>query len=287
MSHTYLVFRQTGSSYSFRSIVPKDLQSLLGTKEFQLSLRCGILKQAKLLSSHLYNLSQHLYDQLRDNFGHPRTTIDQIKERLRSELAKLNPAVSKHPKIQEAKPSNNQKPAENLTDQTITGISLSQLSTKFLNAKDEAGYPSKTINGYHDTHKLAISVLGDIAIDSLTHEDDRNFVEVLQKLPVNRSKSYSKLTIKELLQLEDIQTLSYKTILKHTERVSALINWAIKQGYTSQNVFRGKLGPIRKIETVEKHFTDQELNLILGDALKTESLAQNKPERYWVTMLSA
>ena len=85
MSHTYLVFRQTGSSYSFRSIVPKDLQSLLGTKEFQLSLRCGILKQAKLLSSHLYNLSQHLYDQLRDNSDHLRSIVDQIKERLRLE----------------------------------------------------------------------------------------------------------------------------------------------------------------------------------------------------------
>ena len=103
MSNTYLVFRQTGSSYSFRSIVPKDLQSLLGTKEFQLSLRCGILKQAKLLSSHLYSLSQRLYDQLRDGSGHLRTTIDQIKEKLRSELAKLNPA--KHPKTQEAKNS--------------------------------------------------------------------------------------------------------------------------------------------------------------------------------------
>ena len=285
MSHTYLIFRQAGSSYSFRSIVPKDLQSLLGTKEFQLSLRCGILKQAKLLSSHLYNLSQHLYDQLRDNSDHLRITIDQVKERLRSELARLNPAVSKHPK--EAKPSNNQKPAENLTDQTITGISLSQLSTKFLNAKNEAGYPSKTINGYYDTHKLAISVLGDVAIDSLTHEDGRNFVEVLQKLPVNRSKSYSKLTIKELLQLEDIQTLSYKTILKHTERVSALINWAIKQGYTSQNVFRGKLEPIRKTEKVEKHFTDQDMNLILGEKLTAESLAISKPKRYWTTLISA
>ena len=90
MSNTYLVFRQTGSSYSFRSIVPKDLQSLLGTKEFQLSLRCGILKQAELVSSHLYNLSQYLYDQLRDNSGHLRTTIDQIKDRLRSELGKSN-----------------------------------------------------------------------------------------------------------------------------------------------------------------------------------------------------
>ena len=212
MSNTYLVFRQTGSSYSFRSIVPKDLQSLLGTKEFQLSLRCGILKQAKLLSSHLYNLSQ--------------------------------------------------------------------LSAKFITAKNEAGYLSKTINGYHDTHKLAISVLGNMDINSLTHDHGRRLVSILKKLPVNRGKSYSNLTIQKLLQLENEPTLSHKTILKHTERISALFNWAINQGYTSQNVFRGKLEPIRKVETVEKHFTDQELNLILGNALKTESLAKNKPERY-------
>ena len=88
MSTTDLAFRQIGSCYQFRLIVPKDLQSFLGTKEFQLSLRCGILKQAKLLSSHLYNLSQQLYDQLRKDSGHLRTTIDQITEKLRSELAK-------------------------------------------------------------------------------------------------------------------------------------------------------------------------------------------------------
>ena len=287
MSNTYLVFRQTGSSYSFRSIVPKDLQSLLGTKEFQLSLRCGILKQAKLLSSHLYNLSQHLYDQLRDNSGHLRTTIDQIKERLRSELGKSNPAITPNPKPEEAKLSNNQKPTETLTNPTSSGISLSQLSSKFITAKNEAGYPSKTINGYHDTHKLAISVLGDVAIDSLTHQDGRNLVEVLKKLPANRSKSYSRMTINQLLQLEDELTLSHKTIVKHTERMSALFNWAINQGYTSENVFRGKLEPIRKTEIIEKHFTDQELNLILGERLTSESLTINKPERYWTTLISA
>jgi len=287
MSNTYLVFRQTGSSYFFRSIVPKDLQSLLGTKEFQLSLRCGILKQAKLLSSHLYNLSQHLYDQLRDNSGHLRTTIDQIKERLRSELGKSNPAITPNPKPEEAKLSNNQKPTETLTNPTSSAISLSQLSSKFITAKNEAGYPSKTINGYHDTHKLAISVLGDVAIDSLTHQDGRNWVEVLKKLPANRSKSYSRMTINQLLQLEDELTLSHKTIVKHTERMSALFNWAINQGYTSENVFRGKLEPIRKTEIIEKHFTDQELNLILGERLTSESLTINKPERYWTTLISA
>ena len=287
MSHTYLVFRQTGSSYSFRSIVPKDLQSLLGTKEFQLSLRCGILKQAKLLSSHLYNLSQRLYNQLRDDSGHLRNTIDQIKEKLRSELVQLNPAITRNSKPEETKPSNNQKPTENSIIPASSAISLSQLSSKFITAKNEASYPSKTINGYNDTHKLAISVLGDVDINSLTHHHGRRLVSVLKKLPINRGKSYSNLSIQQLLQLENEPTLSHKTILKHTERISALFNWAINQGYTSENVFRGKLEPIRKTEKVEKHFTDQELNLVLGDKLKAESLVINKPERYWTTLISA
>ena len=280
MSNTYLVFRQTGSTYSFRSIVPKDLQSFLGTKEFQLSLRCGILKQAKLLSSHLYNLSQQLYDQLRNESAHFRTSIDQIKEKLRSELAKLNPAITPNPKPEETKASNNQKAIEISTTPISSAISLSQLSAKFIFAKNEAGYPSKTINGYYDTHKLAISVLGDVAIDSLTHHHGRRLVSILKKLPVNRVRNYSNLTIQQLVQLKNEPTISHQTILKHVERISALFNWAIKQGHTSENVFRGKLEPTRTTEKIEKHFSTQELHLILGDKLKGESLAINKPERY-------
>ena len=64
------------------------------------------------------------------------------------------------------------------------------------------------------------------------------------------------------------------------EKVSALFNWAIKQGYTSQDVFRDKLEYTRKTQVIEKHFSQQELGLILGDALQAESLQQDKPERY-------
>ena len=81
--------------------------------------------------------------------------------------------------------------------------------------------------------------------------------------------------------------MSRRTISKHAERVSALFNWAINQGYTNRNVFRGKLEPLRKTKTVEKHFTDQEMDLILGEKLTADSIAVNKPERYWATLVSA
>ena len=54
------------------------------------------------------------------------------------------------------------------------------------------------------------------------------------------------------IQLEHELILSHKTVLKHTERISALFNWAIKQGYISENVFRGKLEPIRKTEKIDE-----------------------------------
>ena len=44
---------------------------------------------------------------------------------------------------------------------------------------------------------------------------------------------------------------------------------------------------IRTKQMIEKYFTADEMNLILGDVLRRESPEQNKPERYWVTLLSA
>ena len=282
MSSTYLVHRKQGYSYLFRSIIPKDLQPQLGSRQFQLSLNCGILGQAKSISHHLYNHAQCLYERMRKNGDEFQVSIDQIKDILRAELANLVQPISKLIENKTSEVSSIKEETE-LTN----SISLSDLSTKFLNSKTEANYPEKTVNSYNDTLNLAIEVLGNVSIDSLTHEDGRDFVEVLKKLPVNRSKSYPTLTVKELLELKEVKILSYKSILKHTERISTLFNWAIKQGYTNQNVFRGKLELTRTVEVVEKHFTQQELDLVLGSALKSESLALNKPERYWVTLLSA
>ena len=83
-----MVRRQVGSSYLFRSVIPLDLQPQLGRRQFQLSLRCGILKQAKSLSLHLHHLTQNLYDQIKNNSDQLKITVDQLKQILKSGLAK-------------------------------------------------------------------------------------------------------------------------------------------------------------------------------------------------------
>ena len=286
MSSTYLVLRKSGYSFLFRSIIPKDLQTQLGSRQFQLSLKCGIRHRAKSLALHLYNLTQKIYASIRQSPAEKQLTPQQIKEKLRLELGHLlQPAdqvITANHKLVEKKTQ-----PTSLQEQVHTGISLAQLSDRYLQTKTEAGYPEKTIKGYQDSHQLMLEILGDCGVDSLTHQDGRKLVETIKKLPSNRSKCHPKLTIQQLLLLEDAKLLSYKTILKHVERISSLINWAINQGYTNQNVFRGKLEPIRSKQIIKKHFTSDEMNLILGDKLISESLAINKPERYWVTLLSA
>ena len=90
-AYSYLVHRQTGSSYFFRSIIPKDLQSKLGKREFQLSLRCGIRKQTKFLSFQLFNQTQLIYASIRDNSTSKHVSTEEIKESLKLELDKSRP----------------------------------------------------------------------------------------------------------------------------------------------------------------------------------------------------
>ena len=114
-AYSYLVHRQTGSSYFFRSIIPKDLQSKLGKREFQLSLRCGIRKQAKFLSFQLFNQTQLIYASIRDNSTSKHISTEEIKESLKLELDKSKPKNLPSPpkeKIDTAEPKAKPNPTQ-------------------------------------------------------------------------------------------------------------------------------------------------------------------------------
>ena len=157
----------------------------------------------------------------------------------------------------------------------------------FLESRVGGGYAEKTILDYQDTHRLLLEVLGDIPVESLTHEHGRTLVQVLKKLPSNRTKKYPNHSIEEMMKLKNVSLMSDRTVTKHNEKVSALFNWAIKQGYTKENVFQGKMTRSLKKEIIEKHFTQDELKQILGNNLEQQSFDKNRPERFWVTRIAA
>ena len=122
-------------------------------------------------------------------------------------------------------------------------ISLVEFCDKFIESRPDRDFSARTINDYKDSNNFLLEAFGDIPIDSLSHQNGRDYVDLLKHLPANRKKKYRNKTIRQLVELKDAQLMSQKTISKHTERVSALFNWAINQGYISENVFRGKLEP--------------------------------------------
>ena len=158
MSATYLVHRQLGQSFLYRSIIPRDLRPILGQNQFQLSLRCGVLSQAKHLSQQLYHHTQKIYAQIRHNSDQLELTLQQIKHQLRIELDKLNHSLAESIPFQ--LPKSPPSRLKSKLEATKT-ISLSELSSRFLEAKTEAAYPRKTISGYEDTHNLLLEVIGD------------------------------------------------------------------------------------------------------------------------------
>ena len=51
---------------------------------------------------------------------------------------------------------------------------------------------------------------------------------------------------------------------------------------TRENIFQGKLEPLRKKQVIEKYFTQDELDLVLGDSLEKDSLDKKRPDQYWI-----
>ena len=373
MNPSYLVHRKSGSSYLFRSIIPLDLQPILQSRQFQLSLGCGILQQSKQLSFYLHQITQSLYHSIRENPQMKKLTINDIKDILRTELEKSKRHVQHYylgtnrfsetnrlksilnnqeqedhfrdklkqdyrqtlkeinPKVHQVLEEQGYDPVKvdslefkQLREELIqlrldqfeqkrvllTGepdsvetvdsepvpsvttiqdnpdsIRLSELCDRFITSREEMGTTPKTISDYIYSTELLIDILTDIQISSLGHQHGRELVQVLKKLPKNRNK-YPNQTIDDLLKMENVEVLSDSTIKKIFNKILTLFNWSINQGYLSQNVFKGKLDLTQKKQVIEKHFTTSELELICGDQLKKESFSKDRPERYWVSMIS-
>ena len=373
MNPSYLVHRKSGSSYLFRSIIPLDLQPILQSRQFQLSLGCGILQQSKQLSFYLHQITQSLYHSIRENPQMKKLTISDIKDILRTELEKSKRHVQHYylgtnrfsetnrlksilnnqeqedhfrdklkqdyrqtlkeinPKVHQVLEEQGYDPVKvdslefkQLREELIqlrldqfeqkrvllTGepdsvetvdsepvpsvttiqdnpdsIRLSELCDRFITSREEMGTTPKTISDYIYSTELLIDILTDIPISSLGHQHGRELVQVLKKLPKNRNK-YPNQTIDDLLKMENVEVLSDSTIKKIFNKILTLFNWSINQGYLSQNVFKGKLDLTQKKQVIEKYFTTSELELICGDQLKKESFSKDRPERYWVSMIS-
>jgi len=87
-SPSFLVKPSSSSCYHFRSVIPKDLVARLKQTQFQISLKTGILRQARQRASVLSLLAKTLFETIQQNTSMANLSLNEIKTILKAELEK-------------------------------------------------------------------------------------------------------------------------------------------------------------------------------------------------------
>ena len=264
------------------------LKSILNNQEQEDQFR-GKLKQDYKQTLKEINPKVH---QVLEEQGYDPVKVDSLEfKQLREQLIQLKLDQFEQKRVLltgelERVETVNPEPTPSVTIQdSMESIKLSELCDRFITSREEMGATSQTVSDYIYSTELLLEIVTDIPISNLGHQHGRELVQILKKLPKNRKK-YPDQSINDLLKMKNVEVLSDSTIKKIFNKILTLFNWSINQGYLSQNVFKGKLDLTQKKPVIEKHFTTSELELICGDQLKKESFSKDRPERYWVSMIS-
>ena len=168
------------------------------------------------------------------------------------------------------------------------GELLSVVMAKFQEERiREQAWTAKTAEEYRVSMKLYLEILGDLGVNVVNNLDARLLKENLLKLPPNISKDrrYRNLSVKEILAIPHEKTIELHTVNKHFSRMSALFEWAARNGYTDRNPFEGMKLQIKKSAHEERQaFSDVDL----GKLFSTDVHKINKwkhPHYYWLPLL--
>ena len=125
-------------------------------------------------------------------------------------------------------------------------------------------------------------MLGNIPIAYLTYPHNRDVIIVFKKSPFHWTRKYPDKSLKELLELKHVKLIGTSTVSKCPPKYFPPFQLGNQTKDTRENIFQGKLEPLRKKQVIEKYFTQDELDLVLGDSLEKDSLDKNRPDQYWI-----
>lgn len=161
---------------------------------------------------------------------------------------------------------------------------------------------AKTLLAYGSIFNHLVELVGENApIQSVTREVCRNVLDTLRNTPPNATKRYGKISAKAMVaraKAEGRAPISPRTVNAHHIMLSALLNWAEKEGYIDKNPARG----LRVADTVRKKdkrkpFSTEQLTRnfnaplfrgCIDDEAGYARSGKNHPRRgrFWVPLIS-
>ncbi|MBP2303627.1 integrase [Azospirillum picis] len=133
----------------------------------------------------------------------------------------------------------------------------------------------KTVLAYETVFSLLIEIIGEeTAVASINREVCRDVLETLRRLPVNARKRYPGITARQIADKTAGDTklarLSTTTVNGYMDKLSALLTWAVNEGYIDKNPAKG-LGVVEATHKKDKRnpFAINQLQKIFSAPLYT------------------
>ena len=261
-----------GSAYHARLYVPEDLAGIFGRTEIHRSLRTSNIKEANALIRTLRSQAEANFNAIRHRMllGMPHEEAVTAAQAF---------YVSQLPRTRQPRPLDRTSDSS-LGSNFAVASGLVRVIEAFI-ADRRSNWEPKTLLMHSATLRLFAEIVGDRAIDTITRADCRRFRDVLTQLPPNMSKRFRGQGIEQVLAQRPTP-MSSKNANKGLSVVSALFNWATREGLITESPARALTVPINRR-------ADSERDVFSHDDLRRLFAALDSPDqgaRYWLPRIA-
>ena len=180
---------------------------------------------------------------------------------------------------------------------------LAELVSEYETDPSRRDLSPKSITSYRVIFRALKELLGEEKrIDEISRDDCKRLRDVVMSLPPNATKRYSGMPLEDVAEkakAEKLDVVSPGTVKSYLNSLSALFNFAVREGYMNENPAAGIRGPrnSRKKKDARLPFSTAELKSIFSAPLYTGCVdderhyakaGTNKPRRhrFWVPLIS-
>ena len=168
---------------------------------------------------------------------------------------------------------------------------LSEVTEKYRNELMAGeNWTEKTHGEYQSAHDLLIEILNDRPVTAVDSKAAQFFKATLQELPKNRTTKpqYKGKSIDQLrkMKIPDEHRLSIPSVNKYIGMASYLMNWAVKNGYTSSNPFAGiKIKENKQAQDKKLPFSNDDLVALFSSPIYLDCKCKHG-YYYWLPLIA-
>lgn len=166
---------------------------------------------------------------------------------------------------------------------------LADTINQYMEEKQRLGaWRDKTAEGIRAQFDLLLEYLGPDASLHMSSDTANEVKAMIMALPkYARSKEdFKKLTIRELIALEDVERMSATSIAKYLQTYSSFYDWAVKRKDTDENSFKNLVEKTYNDEQVRDEFKPDQIKVMLDEVIHNRSGLIKSPYQKWGVLIA-